>query len=80
MLADSKKDMNQMLAVLKYKLNNLCLNINVKKTKTMVVDKSDTEILANIKKQFCYLGNQITNNNKSTEDVKKIIELAKQAF
>lgn len=81
MLADSEKDMNQMLAVLKYQLNNLCLNINVKKVKTMVVDKYDTGIIADIKidvyhidqvKQFCFLGSQIANDSKSTEDLHKI--------
>jgi len=31
-------------------------------------------------KQFCYLDSQITNDNKSTEDVKGRIVLAKSAF
>lgn len=55
----------------------------------MFVDKSDTEIIADIKidvhhidpvKKFCHLGSQITNDNKSIVDVKKRIKLAKLAF
>lgn len=50
----------------------------------MFVDKSDTEIIADIKidvhhidpvKKFCHLGSQITNDNKSIVDMKKRINL-----
>lgn len=55
----------------------------------MVVDETNTEIIADIKikdhridqvEKFRYLSSQITNNNKSIKDVKKIISLAKLAF
>jgi len=55
----------------------------------MVGDEINTEIIANIKiedprldqvKIFCYLDSQITNNNKSIKNIKKIKALAKLAF
>lgn len=55
----------------------------------MVVDKTDIETIADIKinihqidqvEKFYYLGSQITNDNRSIEDVKKKITHVKLAF
>ena len=66
------------------------LKINDKKTKIMVVSKKENNnVCTNVKlgnkrikqvKQFCYLGSLITENNRSTNEIKRRIAPAKQAF
>ncbi|KAI5755057.1 hypothetical protein M8J77_013699 [Diaphorina citri] len=89
LLAESEQDINQMLNYLNQTLNKYKLKINAKKTKSMVISKTDHNIIANVKienepiqqvKEFCYLGSLISQDNKSTREIRRRIVLAKQAF
>jgi len=90
LLANSEEDMNQILNYLDLTLNKFKLMINAKKTKAMVVSKKyDQSMTANIKlkndrieqvQEFCYLGSLITQENKSKEEIRRRIALAKHAF
>lgn len=87
--ADSVKEMENMLGKLDEILKTYKLEINEKKTKTMVVEKGITDTEADIKlgkekldqvKSFCYLGSTITVDNKCIMEIKRRIALAKQTF
>ncbi|KAI5695438.1 hypothetical protein M8J77_005016 [Diaphorina citri] len=88
-LAESEADMNNMLEILANTLEKYKLKINARKTKTMLISKTPNDHDLNISlkntlieevKEFCYLGSKVTNNNKSSPDIKVRIALAKQAF
>ncbi|KAI5739387.1 hypothetical protein M8J77_018683 [Diaphorina citri] len=88
-LAESEADMNNMLEILANTLEKYKLKINARKTKTMLISKTPNDHDLNISlkntlieevKEFCYLGSKVTNNNKSSPDIKVRIAPAKQAF
>lgn len=88
LLSESENDMNHMLQVLSNKLSFYKLKINSNKTKCITICKKG-HIAVNIKigndklnqvKEFCYLGSIITGNNKSKDDMKRRIMMAKQVF
>ena len=65
------------------------LEMNVKKTKTMLISKNPFNKKKNVKvsdttlelvQQFNYLGTQITENAKSEDEIKTRINLAKAKF
>uniref|UniRef100_A0A8D8RMY9 Craniofacial development protein 2 n=1 Tax=Cacopsylla melanoneura TaxID=428564 RepID=A0A8D8RMY9_9HEMI len=89
LLSESEGDLTLMLNSLDSALNKSKLKINPSKTKSMVISKLDQNIIANIRlkseiidqvKEFSYLGSLVTEDNKSTKDIRKRIGMAKQAF
>lgn len=86
LLADSEEEMSLMLHVLNSSLDKFKLKINSKNTKVMVISKviTNTKITFNNEqlqvKEFCYLGSLITEDNKSTKEIRRRITLAKQEF
>ncbi|KAL4148794.1 hypothetical protein QTP88_002949 [Uroleucon formosanum] len=80
-------EMRLMLHILESFLDKFKLKINSKKTKVMVISKviTNTNITLNNEqlqqvKEFCYLGRLITDDNKSTKEIRRRITLAKHAF
>lgn len=87
LLADSKEEMSLMLYILESSLDKFKLKINSKKTKLMVISKvlTNTNITLNNEQlqrvnKFCYLGSLITDDNKSTKEIRRQITLAKHAI
>uniref|UniRef100_A0A8D8Y198 Craniofacial development protein 2 n=1 Tax=Cacopsylla melanoneura TaxID=428564 RepID=A0A8D8Y198_9HEMI len=89
LLAEDEESMNQMLEVTYEELSKSKLKINAKKTKYMTIEKAEEDSNTHIKirgveiekvDSFCYLGSEITKENRSLKDVKKRIALAKCAF
>jgi hypothetical protein len=89
LVAKSAKEMNEMLNTLSNILNEYHLKINAKKTKTMTVRREQHIVKPTIKlrdaviedvEEFYYLGSSITYDNKSTNDVKRRIAMAKKTF
>ena len=88
-VAESERDLSNMLTNLSIALEQVQLKINAKKTKILIVDKNGKEMQRTVNlhgtpieevKSFCYLGNHITQDNKYTTEIKRRIALAKQAF
>lgn len=89
LMTESERDLNDMLLCLDTTLTKYKLKINAKKTKAMVISKmkNNRKITIQVRQEpvdqvneFCYLGSLITRDNKSTKEIKKRIEMAKQAF
>ena len=91
MVADKRKNMQKMID----RLNETCkaygMEINVKKTKVMIMNKKEKQkgmqsciMLNNVPLEqvthFKYLGSRITKNAKSDEDIRARVGMAKAAF
>ena len=79
-MADSEKDMTQMLGTFNKILHAWRLRINVRKTKIMVVSKKRVDIKSTIMlnntilehvTEFCYLGSIVTSGNKCLAKIKR---------
>ena len=90
LVADKSKNMQKMID----RLNETCkaygMEINVKKTKVMIMNKKEKQkgiqscIMLNVileqVTRFKYLGRWITENAKSDEDIRARVGMAKAAF
>src|SRR5206468_12915994 len=91
MVADKRKNMQKMID----RLNETCkayhMEINVKKTKVMIVNEKEKQkgiqsciMLNNVPLEqvtrFKYLGSWITENAKSDEDIRARVGMAKVVF
>jgi hypothetical protein len=88
-LADSEKDMNNMLHILEKVLSKYKLKINKAKTMVMKICKKSQgrTVQVGIRndrvkevQEFCYLGSIVTNDNRCINEVKKRIAIAKLGF
>uniref|UniRef100_A0A2S2R187 Reverse transcriptase domain-containing protein n=1 Tax=Sipha flava TaxID=143950 RepID=A0A2S2R187_9HEMI len=89
LMAESTVDLKLMLHCLDTTLTKFSLKINRKKTKVLVLSKSDQQnatiiIISNESieqvKKCCYLGSLITEDNRSTKEIKRRIASAIQAY
>ena len=89
LLATNKKDLQNLLDVVVRESEKRGLNLNAKKTETMVITKRKDNpnsqltvkgVLINQTNKFKYLGSIVTADGKSIEDVKNRIGQAKSAF
>ena len=89
LLADCEEDLQSLVSTIKEESRKYGLEINKKKTQTMIITK-DTEVPAvNIEiegkileqvKRFTYLGQLITEDGRSEEEIKRRIGMAKTVF
>ena len=89
LIAESQEDLQRMLNVVVTESEGKGLSINCKKTECMVISKKKEAPKCHIKirdntiKQvsaFNYLGSTITDDSRSTREIKRRIALAKSAF
>ena len=89
LLAENEADLQNLLNVVREKSTEYGLNMNVKKTKVMVISKKDTipraHILLNGQcldqvNQFTYLGQLITNDGYCDTEIRRRIGIARACF
>ena len=89
LLAESEEQLQRMVNEVNSKSEDYGLRMNVKKTKVMVVRRSQEETICNIfingkkleqVKSFKYLGQQITEDGKCEQEIRSRIEIARGNF
>jgi len=89
LMAESSEDLQNLVTAVKNESAKLGLNINIKKTKSMVISRSELVPKARLLidgteveqvKSFVYLGQLISEDGRSDNEIKKRIHLAKMAF
>ena len=89
LLAENETDLQNLLNVIREKSTEYGLNMNVKKTKVMVISKKDTVPRAHILlngqcldqvNQFTYLGQLITDNGYCDTEIRRRIGIARACF
>lgn len=86
LIAASEEEMLELLNRVETESNNCGLMINAKKTKIMIVDRSNTLQLTDALQRFqivdhiMYLGSYISNTDSSESDIRRRIGLAKGAM
>jgi len=89
LLADTEQELQELLEKINNRSNIFGLDINIEKTKTMVISKTKEETLLNIRidgeslkqvSSFVYLGHIITEDGRCETEIKKRIGMAKNIF
>jgi len=89
LLAENESDLQQLLNVIQAKSAQYGLDMNVKKTKTMLISSKEIIPAININvnnerleqvTNFKYLGQNISQNGKCISEIKQRIEIAKARF
>lgn len=89
LLADSERKLQQLMDKVVEESAKKGLNVNISKTKTMVISKRTPTPVVRIvcgngvieqKDAFVYLGSLVTENGKSEAEIKRRIAIAKQTF
>ena len=89
LLAENEKDLQELRTIIQNKSAEFGLNMNVKKTKVMVISSKDMVLTAQISldgvileqvKQFTYLGHLITDDGYCDAEIRRRIGIAKTCF
>ena len=88
LLAETEEDLQELVTIIEVHSKKFGLSMNVKKTKAMVISKNESpkvSIQVNDKiieqvDQFTYLGQLITTDGRSEEEIRRRIAIAKNTF
>ena len=89
LIADSERNLQNILNVVAKKSEQMGLMLNVKKTECMVISRNDNTPSCNLDykgelvkqvNQFIYLGHMITSDGRCIQEIKRRISMAKDSY
>ena len=89
LLAETAKDLQNIVTIIKNESEEVGLKMNIKKTKSMVITKKSEVPKIDIRidgkpieqvSSFTYLGQLVTEDGRSEQEIRKRIGIAKSAF